>query len=224
VAKLFSATGLHQVVGHQHRRFLAQDVDDEEQHLVDAILLGDDLHGGHQAVLAVQHDLGRGGFQHADAELLAADLVFLAVHPQQLGVGEGRDVGFRGEHLGGVIGDRRRPDRRPASRPRPVGFGRGGRAEFQRVDRMQDSIAPFTQSGIFAASSPIRSCMIVAVQASGRTVMSIGPLVSSPPTSLWWSMIARMSAALTLAGSSAGLLVSTMTHGLDAVWSASTPR
>jgi hypothetical protein len=29
-------------------------------------------------------------------------------------------------------------------------------------------------------------------------VMSIGPLVSSPPTSLWWSMIARMSAALIL--------------------------
>jgi hypothetical protein len=32
----------------------------------------------------------------------AADLVFLAVHAQKLGVGEGGDVGFRGEHLGGV--------------------------------------------------------------------------------------------------------------------------
>jgi hypothetical protein len=31
--------------------------------------------------------------------------------------------------------------------------------------------------------------MIVAVQASGLIVMSIGPLVSSPPVSLWWSII-----------------------------------
>ena len=42
-------------------------------------------------------------------------------------------------------------------------------------------------------------------------VMSITPLVSKPPTSLWWSMIATTSSALTLAGSSAGLLVSTIT-------------
>jgi hypothetical protein len=55
-------------------------------------------------------------------------------------------------------------------------------------DRMHDSIAPAPQSGI-RASSPIRSYMMVAVQASGRTVMSIGPFVSSPPTSLWWSMM-----------------------------------
>jgi ammonia channel protein AmtB len=49
---------------------------------------------------------------------------------------------------------------------------------------MQDSIAPLTHSGIFAASSPIRSCMIVAVQASGRIVMSIGPFGLEPADQL----------------------------------------
>ena len=87
-------------------------------------------------------------------------------------------------------------------------------------DRMQVSAVAFAQSGILAASSPIRSTMIVAVQARGRTVMSIGPLVSSPPTSLWWSMIARMSALLMPAGSSAGLLVSTITTGASSATSA----
>jgi hypothetical protein len=53
--------------------------------------------------------------------------------------------------------------------------------------------------------------MMVAVQASGLIVMSIGPLVSRPPVSLWWAMIWIMSASLILSGSSAGLLVSTMT-------------
>jgi hypothetical protein len=62
--------------------------------------------------------------------------------------------------------------------------------------------------------------MIVAVQASGRMVMSIGPFVSSPPTSLWWSMIARMSASLMPSGSSAGLFVSTITTGSPAATSA----
>ena len=78
-------------------------------------------------------------------------------------------------------------------------------------DRMHDSIRPLIPSGAWPRWSPIRSCMMVAVQARGRIVMSIGPFVSSPPTSLWWSMIARKSALLIEAGSSAGLLVSTMT-------------
>ena len=81
-------------------------------------------------------------------------------------------------------------------------------------DRMQDSISPFTKRGACAMCLPIRPCMMVAVQASGRMVMSIGPLVSSPPTSLWWSMIAVTSSALILAGNSAGLLVSTTTAGV----------
>ena len=52
-------------------------------------------------------------------------------------------------------------------------------------DRMHESATPFMSFGIWAAAAvPIRSSMIVAVQASGRTVMSIGALVSSPPTSL----------------------------------------
>ncbi len=51
-------------------------------------------------------------------------------------------------------------------------------------DRMHDSITARTQSGICAVSSPISWYMIVAVQASGRMVMSIGPFVSIPPTSL----------------------------------------
>ena len=83
---------------------------------------------------------------------------------------------------------------------------------------MQVRAAPLMLSGILAASSPIRSYIMVAVQASGRMVMSIGPLVSRPPTSLWWSMIACTSAPLILAGSSAGLLVSTTTQG----WPSST--
>ena len=49
--------------------------------------------------------------------------------------------------------------------------------------RMQVSIAPRIGSG--RSTSPIRSYMIVAVQATGRMVMSIGLLVSSPPVSLW---------------------------------------
>src|SRR6056297_2441884 len=83
---------------------------------------------------------------------------------------------------------------------------------------MQDSIAPLMPVGAWARSLPIIFHMMVAVQATGSMRMSIGPLVSSPPTSLWWSMIVRMSALLMAAGSSAGLLVSTMTTG----WSAST--
>ena len=51
-------------------------------------------------------------------------------------------------------------------------------------EMMQLSAAPLMASGILAASSPIRSYMMVAVQASGRMVMSIGPFVSSPPASL----------------------------------------
>ena len=78
-------------------------------------------------------------------------------------------------------------------------------------EMMHDSIKPLIASGMCAAWSPIRLCMIVAVQASGRIVMSIGPAVSRPPTSLWWSMIAITFAPLMLAGNSAGLLVSTIT-------------
>jgi hypothetical protein len=56
------------------------------------------------------------------------------------------------------------------------------------------------------------SCHIsVAVQATGRMVISMGDLVSRPPVSLWWSMMARMLALLIEGGSSAGLLVSTIT-------------
>ena len=79
-------------------------------------------------------------------------------------------------------------------------------------DRMQVSIAPLMPRGARARpSSPIRSCMMVAVQASGRMVMLIGVRVFRPPTSMWWSMISRMSVSLIWAGSSAGLLVSTTT-------------
>ena len=85
-------------------------------------------------------------------------------------------------------------------------------------DRMQVSIAPLMFSGICAMSSPIILYMIVAVQASVSITMLTGPLVSSPPTRRWWSMMAVMSASLMLAGSSAGLLVSTITTG----WSACT--
>ena len=49
--------------------------------------------------------------------------------------------------------------------------------------------------------------------------MSIGPLVSKPPTSLWWSMIAVTSNALILEGNSAGLLVSTTTAGVPSAMS-----
>jgi len=52
-------------------------------------------------------------------------------------------------------------------------------------ERMQDSISPFSARGIFAAASaPIRSCMTVTVQASGRIATSIGDAVESPPVSL----------------------------------------
>jgi hypothetical protein len=80
-----------------------------------------------------QHGLGRGRLQHADAEGLAADLVFLAVHPQKLGVGELRHVRFRGEHLGGVGGDVDAQVLGQHLGHGTVGFGRGGGAEFQRV-------------------------------------------------------------------------------------------
>ena len=76
---------------------------------------------------------------------------------------------------------------------------------------MQDSISPLIWSVILLSFGPIRLCMMVAVQASGLIVMSIGARVSSPPASLWWSMIWMMSASLIEAGSSAGLLVSTIT-------------
>jgi hypothetical protein len=62
--------------------------------------------------------------------------------------------------------------------------------------------------------------MMVAVQASGRMVMSIGFLVFSPPTSMWWSMMPAIFASLTEAGSSAGLLVSTITTVSSALTSA----
>ena len=53
-------------------------------------------------------------------------------------------------------------------------------------DKMQDSAAPLIARGIWAAASgPIKSIMIVAVQANGRMVMSIAALVSRPPTNLW---------------------------------------
>ena len=52
-------------------------------------------------------------------------------------------------------------------------------------DKMHDNIAPFTSVGICAMSLPIIFHMIVAVQAKGSMRMSIGPLVSRPPTNLW---------------------------------------
>ena len=61
--------------------------------------------------------------------------------------------------------------------------------------------------------------MIVAVQASGRIVMLIGARVLMPPASRWWSMISITSACSRLAGSSAGLLVSTITQTSSAVTS-----
>ena len=145
-------------------------------------------------------------------KVLAADLVGLAVHPQQLRLGEGRDIGLGGEHLGGVAGD---VDAQVGcQRPRPRRDPRGvvvGERNSSVSDRMHDSIAPFTPSGASARSSPIILRMIVAVQAKGSIRMSIGPLVSSPPTSLWWSMMAWISVSLIPSGSSAGLLVSTIT-------------
>ena len=76
---------------------------------------------------------------------------------------------------------------------------------------MQESITPLIAAGMRAASSPIRLCMIVAVQATGRMVIEIGLLVSRPPTNLWWSMISIMSVLFILLGNSVGLLVSTTT-------------
>ena len=87
-------------------------------------------------------------------------------------------------------------------------------------DRMQDSIAPRMASGHLPTSSPIMSCITVAVQASGRITTLIGARVFSPPTSMWWSMIAMMLASLIEGGSSAGLLVSTMTTSCPAATSA----
>ena len=88
-------------------------------------------------------------------------------------------------------------------------------------DRMQESIAPLMLSGILSASGPIRSYMIVAVQATGRTVMLIGPFVFKPPCSMWWSITSVTRASLMLSGSSATLLVSTMMHSSSAVTSSS---
>ena len=90
-------------------------------------------HGDHQAVLAVEHHLGGGGFENRHAELGAFDLVFLAVHAQQFGVREGRDIGFRGEHVGGEVGDRHTQILCKAVGDGLVFLRRGGRAEFQRV-------------------------------------------------------------------------------------------
>jgi hypothetical protein len=61
--------------------------------------------------------------------------------------------------------------------------------------------------------------MIVAVQASGRMVMSIGPFVSSPPTSLWWSMIAADVGGVHVGGQFGGVV------GVDDDdWAARPPR
>jgi hypothetical protein len=49
---------------------------------------------------------------------------------------------------------------------------------------MHDSIAPLIARGRRATSSPMMSCMIVAVQASGRITTLIGAFVFSPPTSM----------------------------------------
>ena len=51
---------------------------------------------------------------------------------------------------------------------------------------------------------------------NGSIRISMGALVSSPPTSLWWSIMPWMSASLILAGNSAGLFVSTITTGVSA--------
>ena len=59
---------------------------DEYQNLIHAIVGGDIFHRGHQAVFAPQWDLWCGGFQNGDAEFGAGDLIFLAVHADQLGI------------------------------------------------------------------------------------------------------------------------------------------
>ena len=78
-------------------------------------------------------------------------------------------------------------------------------------DKIQLNIKPFIEFGIFSVSLPIKSNIIVAVQASGLIVTLRGDLVFKPPTRRWWSIISIMSALITDCGNSDGLLVSTIT-------------
>ena len=86
-----------------------------------------------------------------------------------------------------VVDEERRhaePGRVAHAEPAPQRPFQAGERILIKPTNTANNIAPLIASVILAASSPIRSYMIVAVQASGRTVMSMGPLVSSPPTSL----------------------------------------
>jgi hypothetical protein len=91
-------------------------------------------------------------------------------------------------------------------------------------DRMQDSIAPFTQSGILRGV--VAHQVVHDRRGAGQRaiVMSIGPLVSIPPTSLWWSMIAWMSAALMFVGQFGGVVGVDDDDGLVRVHIVDDPR
>ncbi len=123
----------HQIVRHQQGCLFTQDVDHEQQHLIGAICRRHARHRRHQRRLAVKHRLGRGGFQHRHAQLLARDFVFLAVHAQKLRLRERGHVGFRGEKLFGIIGDRDAKFRGQIFGHGTVMRGGGGAAEFERV-------------------------------------------------------------------------------------------
>jgi hypothetical protein len=121
----------------------------------------------HQAVLAGQDRLGRGRLQHADAEGLSADLVFLAVHAQQFGIRELRDIRLRGEHLGGVGRDVDAQVLGKRFGDGAVFLRRGGGAELERVRQDAGQHRALHALGRLRRSSPIILCMMVAVQASG---------------------------------------------------------
>ena len=69
-------------------------------------------------------------------------------------------------------------------------------------DKIADNISPAILDGIAIPWAVMMSCMMVAVQASGFIVISVGVSVVSPPTSLWWSIKARRFISLILAGNS----------------------